>query len=141
MKEFMNMHSQKLFGLLGGIAKKREQKEMQKLLEQKEAVYNDNIKSTEFNNDMFDNIKINKKPSEGSMIITVKNDVMPINQCLNENINGDNQIPMSGYSHHDIYDAKAKKNGYEAPANNCHNSYQQSYAELRPEAFVGSNHN
>jgi hypothetical protein len=141
MKEFMNMHSQKLLGLLGGIAKKRELKEIQKQLEQKEAVCDDNIKSTEFNNDMFDNIKINKKPSEGSMIITVKNDVMPDNQCLNENINGDNQIPTSGHSHHDIYDAKAKKNGYEAPANNCHKSYQQSYVELRPEAFVGSNHN
>jgi hypothetical protein len=141
IKEFMSMHSQKLIGLLSEKRKKREQKEIEKLITQKEAVYDDSIHNPEFNNDMFDNIKINKKPSKDSLIVTLNSDVMHENQYLNDNKNGNHQSKLNGYSHNDDRDSRTKKNGYENHSNNCHQSYQQSYAELRSEPYVTSNHN
>lgn len=135
------MHSQKLLGLISEMKKKRDRKENDKLMDKKEAVYDDSIHNPEFNNDMFDNIKINKKPSRDSMIVTLNCDVLNDTQYLNDNKNGNHQTKLNGYSHHDDRDSKTHKNGYENLSNNCHQSYQQSYAEMRSDSFVTSNHN
>ena len=138
----MKMHSQRLLGLLSEKTKKREQKEIEKEIDEKEAVYGDSIHNPEFNNDMFDNIKINKKPSKDSLIVTLSNDVTHDNQYISENKNGNHQKHLNGHSNHDGYDTKAKKHTYEASLNkNCHKSFQQSYNDLRSESYVTSNHN
>lgn len=139
-KKYMELHNERLLSLLREQrVKKREVKRKRKIKEEKEAPSLEQVNHSEFNSDIFDNMKIARKdiretqtaPSNGGSNLTK---LPPVTQLFNEK-------PSQPAIHHNgngTYDNKIL--GYDIPMGNFHQGPSKNFQDPREDLFVISKH-